>query len=57
MIYVTLSNDGKTIVSVFSCPQENAIEISADDARYADFYNSQPDFMQQILEVPETERS
>ena len=57
MIYVTLSNDGKTIASVFSCPQENAIEISADDARYADFYNSQPDFMQQILEVPETERS
>lgn len=54
MINVALSEDEKIVVSVFSCPQENTVEISADDMRYADFYNSQPELIQKIMIAPTT---
>lgn len=51
-INVKLSDDNKVITSVFADPQEQSVEINLDDSRYADFYNSQPDLIQQLLTVP-----
>lgn len=52
MIYVALSEDEKLVVSVFSCPQENTEQISADDPRYAKFYNSQSELIKRLLIAP-----
>ncbi|BBR58322.1 hypothetical protein KLUYMM157B_19780 [Kluyvera sp. M-M157-B] len=49
MIYVELTTDEKSIVSVFSCPQEHSTAIEQSDARYIAFYNAQPEIIQQML--------
>ena len=51
-IHVALSDDESAVVSVYSCQQDHTVEISDDDARYADFYKSQPELIQQILPAP-----
>lgn len=49
MIYVELTKDGKSVVAVFSCPQEHSTEIERSDARYIVFHNAQPETIQQML--------
>ncbi|WP_182934755.1 hypothetical protein [Klebsiella sp. WP4-W18-ESBL-05] len=49
MISVELTKDGKSVVSVFSCPQAHSTEIEQSDARYIEFYNAQPDAIRQVL--------
>ena len=49
MISVELTSDEKSVVSVFSCPQEHSVEIEQSDARYIEFYNAQPETIQQML--------
>lgn len=52
MIYAELTPDGKSIVALFSCEQETSTQIDNNDARYIEFYNAQPEVMQQILPAP-----
>ncbi len=52
MIHVALSEDEKGIISVFSCSQDTTVEVTADDPRYIDFYNSQPEIIQNSLKPP-----
>ena len=49
MIYAELSQDEKSVEAVFSCPQEHSTAIEQSDARYIEFYNAQPETIQQIL--------
>ncbi len=49
MIYVELTKDNKSVVAVFSCQQEHSTEIEQSDARYIEFYNAQPETIQQML--------
>lgn len=49
MIYAELSQDEKSVEAVFSCPQEHSTAIEQSDARYIEFYNAQPETIQQML--------
>lgn len=52
MIYAELTPDGKSVVALLSCEQENSTQIDMNDARYIEFYNAQPEVMQKILPAP-----
>lgn len=51
-IHVALSDDESTVVSVYSCQQDHTVEISDDDARYAEYYALLPEDVQRGLPAP-----
>lgn len=51
-MYVKLSDDELTVISVYTSPHDDAIEIKPTDDRYAEFYYSLSELFRSGLPDP-----